>query len=86
MSDVPGPRRSRAADYGSGFPVTAVVIVVTGVVLLNCDSHPLVRFGRQVVIPAAPGTDLADSHDGSGVPERAVISGRNPLRGAMPRR
>ena len=53
-------------------------------VLLNCDSHHLVRFGRQVVILAAPGTDSADSNDGFRVPERAVISGRIRLRGGGP--
>jgi len=60
MSDVPGPRRSRAADYGNGFQVTAVVIVVTGVVLLAVAAFLVSYAGiRQIAVAAGVSPALA---------------------------
>lgn len=51
MSDFPGTPRSRAADYGNGFQVTAVVIVVTGVVLLATAAFLVSYAGiRQIAV------------------------------------
>ena len=53
MSDVPGPRRFRAAGYGSGFQLAAVVIAVTGVVLLAGTAFLVSYAGiRQIAVAA----------------------------------
>ena len=60
MSDVPGPRRSRAAGYGRGFQVAAVVIVVTGVVLLAGTAFVVSYAGiRQIAVAAGVSPALA---------------------------
>ena len=53
MSDFPGQPRFRAACYGNGVQVTAVVIVVTGVVLLAVAAFLVSYAGiRQIAVAA----------------------------------
>ena len=60
MSDVPGTPRSRAADYGNGFQVTAVVIVVTGVMLLATAAFLVSYAGiRQIAVASGISPALA---------------------------
>ena len=60
MSDLPGQTRFRAACYGSGFQVTAVMIVVTGVVLLAVAAFLVSYAGiRQIAVGAGVSPALA---------------------------
>jgi hypothetical protein len=53
MSDFSGMRRLRAADYGNGFQVTAVVIVITGVALLAVAAFLVSYAGTRDIAVAA---------------------------------
>lgn len=60
MSDFPGQPRFRAACYGSGFQMTAVAIVVTGVVLLAVAAFLVSYAGiRQIAVDAGVSPALA---------------------------
>jgi hypothetical protein len=60
MSDVPGQPRSRAAGHGSGVPLAAVVIAVTGVVLLAGTAFVVSYAGiRQIAVAAGVSPALA---------------------------
>ena len=60
MSDLLGTRRSRAAEHGNGFQVTAVVMVVTEVVLLAVGAFLVSYAGiRQIAVAAGVSPALA---------------------------
>ena len=60
MSDFSGAPRFRAADYRNGFQVTAVVIVITGVVLLAVAAFLVSYAGiREIVVAAGVSPGVA---------------------------
>jgi hypothetical protein len=60
MGDFSGMRRFRAADYGNGFQVTAVVIVITGVALLAVAAFLVSYAGtREIAVAAGVSPALA---------------------------
>jgi hypothetical protein len=60
MSDFPDQPRSRAAGYGNRFQVTAVVIAITGVVLLAVAAFLVSYAGiRQIAVAAGVSPALA---------------------------
>jgi hypothetical protein len=60
MSDFSGMRRLRAVDYGNGFQVTAVVIVITGVALLAVAAFLVSYAGtRDIAVAAGVSAGLA---------------------------
>ncbi len=60
MSDFSGMRRFRAMDYGNGFQLTAVVIVISGVALLAVAAFLVSYAGtRAIAITAGVSPSLA---------------------------
>ena len=60
MSDLPGAARPRAADYGTRFQVAAVVIAITGVMLLAVAAFLVSYAGiRQIAVAAGVSPALA---------------------------
>jgi hypothetical protein len=53
MSDFSGMRRFRAVDYGNGFQLTAVVIVIAGVALLAVAAFLVSYAGTRDIAVAA---------------------------------